>query len=205
MTTDNSPARASEAPHTTAAPERSEDGEAARCRCNIRCECPEPKLIGLSCAPERSEDETPALMRWFDAWTEEREKAGYKIEAANMTRVAAHVRSLTAELARVREERDGLKLLHEDTCKFLKETREERDKLARFALKCAGCMRKGCNVDGGDVQEWLVEAGYLVPVRVTEACDPEDCECACYNEFPQTCYRIAPQYITALAERGEGR
>lgn len=47
--------------------------------------------------------------------------------------------------------------------------------------------------DGGCIQEEATKAGVLVPVVVTEPCAAEECFCSeFFDEFPITCYRLAP-------------
>jgi hypothetical protein len=53
---------------------------------------------------------------------------------------------------------------------------------------------EGGEVDGGELQDLLSEAGVIVPTTVDEPCG-EDCNCADYDaEFPTTCYRFAPEW-----------
>lgn len=52
---------------------------------------------------------------------------------------------------------------------------------------------EGGEVDGGDLQEWLSEAGVLVETTVNEPCC-DSCVCADFSDFPTTCYRFAPEW-----------
>jgi len=68
----------------------------------------------------------------------------------------------------------------------------ERDELLRFAGKAIGAARMeniGCDWDGGDMQDAMVECGLLAEMIAQESCG-ENCHCAEYDEFPQTCYRL---------------
>jgi hypothetical protein len=47
------------------------------------------------------------------------------------------------------------------------------------------------DIDGGELQDRAVELGILVEVTVTEPCDPDFCQCAEFDDFPQTCLRYA--------------
>jgi hypothetical protein len=76
--------------------------------------------------------------------------------------------------------------------------REQRA-LLRFAARIIDETREGTEPDGGDVQDWAVEAGLLVPTPVTEACG-EECACAAWDDFPQTCYRDSPALAAARWE-----
>lgn len=50
---------------------------------------------------------------------------------------------------------------------------------------------RGCaDIDGGWFQDAALEAGVLVRVEVTEPCG-ENCFCAEWDDFPQTCIRRA--------------
>ena len=46
------------------------------------------------------------------------------------------------------------------------------------------------SVDGGDIQDKAVELGILIPTVVTASCG-EECQCASYGDFPQTCMKLA--------------
>ena len=46
----------------------------------------------------------------------------------------------------------------------------------------------GNGLDGGELQDALVEAGVMKEVMATEPCG-EKCDCREYDDFPQTCYR----------------
>lgn len=79
----------------------------------------------------------------------------------------------------------------------------ERDTLATFARKVIESSSfRGCDADGGDVQEWAVEAGILRPVVVMQACreDSDGCACAEFG-FPTTCYRFTARAAAAPEER----
>lgn len=62
-----------------------------------------------------------------------------------------------------------------------------REALLKFASKVVEQCLDGCDVDGGDVQDWAVEAGLLIPTEVNDACG-EYCSCAEWG-FPTTCYK----------------
>ena len=47
-----------------------------------------------------------------------------------------------------------------------------------------------CSCDGFDIQELGQKTGVLVGTEVTESCG-EGCNCAEYDGFPLTCYRVA--------------
>lgn len=55
-----------------------------------------------------------------------------------------------------------------------------------------------CGVDGADLQAALVQYGLLEPVEAAEQCG-EECQCAAYGGFPQTCYRPTEAGRQALA------
>lgn len=66
--------------------------------------------------------------------------------------------------------------------------------LKDFVHKLAQRCWEGGELDGGELQDMLVEAGILVPETVNEPCG-ENCACADYVfEFPTTCYRLAPDW-----------
>jgi hypothetical protein len=44
------------------------------------------------------------------------------------------------------------------------------------------------DVDGGFLQDAALACGLLTPVTATEPCG-ENCQCAEFDDFPQTCYR----------------
>lgn len=46
--------------------------------------------------------------------------------------------------------------------------------------------------DGFELQELGEKYGLLTPVPVTERCDPDNCNCAEYDDFPMICYRKSP-------------
>jgi hypothetical protein len=68
----------------------------------------------------------------------------------------------------------------------------EYEKLLGFARKILNGYYDCApgDLDGGDVQDWAVEAGLLVPTEMTKACG-ENCVCAEMDDFPQTCYRLS--------------
>lgn len=68
-------------------------------------------------------------------------------------------------------------------------TQAELTRLRRLAVRLAHVAWDGGGLDGGEIQQMLVEAGALVPIRVTEPCG-EHCDCAGWGDFPQTCYRL---------------
>ena len=45
------------------------------------------------------------------------------------------------------------------------------------------------DIDGGSIQDKLMELGLLAEVTVTEPCG-ENCACVEYGDFPQTCLKI---------------
>ena len=51
------------------------------------------------------------------------------------------------------------------------------------------------DLDGGSRQDIAIKHGVLVETIVTEPCG-ENCACAGYDVFPQTCYRIVKQNVT---------
>lgn len=55
------------------------------------------------------------------------------------------------------------------------------------------------DVDGGVLQDALVDAGLLAPVSVDQPCG-ETCDCVDYGDFPMTCLRL-----TALGKQAEAR
>ena len=71
-------------------------------------------------------------------------------------------------------------------------SKDPQKKLAAFGAKVFLSSRSrdgaGCDVDGGDVQDWALAAGLLEEREVKEACSPEDCICAEVSDFPTTCY-----------------
>jgi hypothetical protein len=82
--------------------------------------------------------------------------------------------------------------------RFLSAAREEAScGLRSFAQKVVRASQEGYDVYGGDIQEWAVEQGLLAPVKVVEPCG-EDCACAEWDDFPQTCYR----FTAALSPEG---
>ena len=64
------------------------------------------------------------------------------------------------------------------------------DGLREFARRVLNHQNLG-DVDGGDIQDWGLELGLLVKVRVSKPCD-ENCNCEDFDEFPQDCVRLAP-------------
>ena len=76
--------------------------------------------------------------------------------------------------------------------------RQEAERLLRFAGRILTVTRKeygGGDVDGSDVQEWLLADGLLETRMVTEPCG-ESCVCAEWDEFPQDCH-----FLTALGDK----
>jgi hypothetical protein len=80
----------------------------------------------------------------------------------------------------------------------VREAAPTRTQLLDFARKVVECGLEGNDADGGDIQEWAVQAGLLIPTTVTEECNPDNCSCA-EGGFPTTCYR----YCAALTAEGE--
>ena len=67
----------------------------------------------------------------------------------------------------------------------------DSDKIERLIERLVNSWRDAVDLDGSDLQEWLVEAGVLEEVIVSEPCR-EDCACAEFygqDQFPVTCYR----------------
>jgi hypothetical protein len=74
----------------------------------------------------------------------------------------------------------------------------ERDFIRRIVTRSLD----GGDVDGGEIHDWAIKAGILVPTIATEPCDPESCRCAEYDAmFPTTCYRWAERFL-ATHQRG---
>jgi hypothetical protein len=64
------------------------------------------------------------------------------------------------------------------------------EKLIDFARWVIMEHRQDCaDIDGGSIQDKLVEFGLLAEVTVTEPCG-ENCACVEYGDFPQTCLRV---------------
>ena len=64
-------------------------------------------------------------------------------------------------------------------------------KLKTLAAKLAEVCWDGGSLDGGELQELLVEADVLVGVVVNEPCGP-NCRCNAYEVAPPwICYRLA--------------
>jgi len=64
---------------------------------------------------------------------------------------------------------------------------------------------EGGELDGGELQDLLLEAGILVPVEVAEPCG-ENCNCADYDcEFPTTCNRLAPEWARTKMEPNQNQ
>ena len=62
-------------------------------------------------------------------------------------------------------------------------------KLGRWVLQ----MRSDhdcADLDGGDIQDKAIDLGLLVGVEVTKSCG-ENCNCAGYDAFPLTCFRMS--------------
>ena len=70
------------------------------------------------------------------------------------------------------------------------------EQFGRWVLKETQGENCGNDLDGGDVQDKLVEVGILVGREVTEPCDPDICQCAEFG-LPTTCYTIADQFAVA--------
>jgi hypothetical protein len=70
------------------------------------------------------------------------------------------------------------------------EAHPSRDALLVFSRKVIKAAIEGMDVDGGDVQDWAIEAGLLVATEMTAPCDPDHCPCEERGDFPQTCYRF---------------
>ena len=64
----------------------------------------------------------------------------------------------------------------------------------RWILEQTRSENLGNDLHGGKEQDRLIELGILVGREVTEACDPETCQCAEYG-LPTTCYTVAPLYV----------
>ena len=76
--------------------------------------------------------------------------------------------------------------------------RQDAERLLRFAGRILTVTRKeygGGDVEGGDVQEWMLADGLLETRMVTEPCG-ESCVCAEWDEFPQDCH-----FLTALGDK----
>lgn len=58
--------------------------------------------------------------------------------------------------------------------------------------------------DGGSVQDIAEKHGLLIPFTATEPCG-ENCNCAEWDKFPQTCYRAAEWLRDTAAGGEEGR
>lgn len=69
----------------------------------------------------------------------------------------------------------------------------ETDKITKLLHNLAKVCWDGCDLDGGTLQDWLEEAGVIVPTEVKKPCS-DNCNCADYADFPTTCFRLAEQY-----------
>lgn len=75
--------------------------------------------------------------------------------------------------------------------------------VVQFAADCFSEHRDELgDIDGGWLQDKLVECGLLHKVTATEACG-ECCRCADYGEFPQECMRDTDAAKFLLAAAGE--
>ena len=50
----------------------------------------------------------------------------------------------------------------------VRELEADRDKLRSIIESCCECVWDGCDIDGGDFQDWLVADGLLVEVPASE-------------------------------------
>lgn len=55
------------------------------------------------------------------------------------------------------------------------------------------------DLDGGEIQDAALAFGLLHEVEVSESCCDE-CRCAEYDDFPQTCIRMTDAALTAAKE-----
>ena len=67
------------------------------------------------------------------------------------------------------------------------------DKIKKLMRELAESCWNGWNLDGGEVQGMLEDAGVLVPIEMTSPCG-EECTCAGVTDFPTTCYRLAEEW-----------
>jgi hypothetical protein len=69
-------------------------------------------------------------------------------------------------------------------------------KLKALVAKLAEICWDGGSLDGGELQEMLVEAGVLTGVVINEPCG-ERCRCSEYDVAPPwTCYRLTEAFQT---------
>jgi len=69
--------------------------------------------------------------------------------------------------------------------------RKQHEALLTFARKIMASWPEG-DVEGIDLQDIALETGLLHQILATESCG-EGCRCAGYrDDFPLTCYRLAP-------------
>jgi hypothetical protein len=67
-------------------------------------------------------------------------------------------------------------------------------KLKALVARLAEVCWDGDTLDGGELQQMLVEAGVLVETIADEPCGP-DCRCRAYDAgWPATCYRLTEAY-----------
>ena len=67
---------------------------------------------------------------------------------------------------------------------------EENARLRRYVGLVLKAQDWTHDVDGGDLQDWMVEAGVLAPTRMQAPCG-EWCRCDQIGaDFPATCYRV---------------
>lgn len=64
----------------------------------------------------------------------------------------------------------------------------------------------GGDIDGFDMQELMTKHGILVEQRMEQPCnvgreDFQNCSCAEYGDFPQTCYRKVAWALRAAGEQ----
>lgn len=83
----------------------------------------------------------------------------------------------------------------------------ERDRLRRwagFGLEMFDSMRTdgGSDIDGGEAQSAAIAFGLLSEVVATEPCG-DDCWCAQWDSFPQTCLRLAVARPTLRLKEAE--
>ena len=100
-----------------------------------------------------------------------------------------------------RDETEGSSRLVSVNIDRLLATIANRDKtiaaLAPFAWRILERVWEGGDFDGGDLQELAVSTGILIETEMTEACS-STCACAEVDDFPQTCYRLAPNLREVL-------
>jgi hypothetical protein len=69
---------------------------------------------------------------------------------------------------------------------------------ARWTIEAARNDGYPGDVDGGSLQDSMESIGILVPVKVTEPCDPDNCVCAENDGLPGECYRLDPDVKALL-------